>query len=329
MGKKLLLQRRSLLKAIAGTAGLTLAVSTLSTTGQARSWGASDDIATLIDIDLCTGCGACVAACRARNLASIPRPEHPLPRPYPAWVRSRDWSDRTDEISRLTPYNWLFIQSCTITVKGIEKRVYLPRRCLHCTNPQCVTLCSTGSLRQSQEGAVYINSSTCMGDGPCDRACPWGIPQRQSGIGPYLNFVPTYVGNGQTFKCDHCRTLIAAGESPACVAACPNGAMRSGPRDDMVRLAKELADQRSGDIFGIKENGGTNTIYVSSVLFRDIEANMLRQGQVGIGMPSLRPAGASLDKENSLLRAVLLAPVAGAALAGLRMWREKHVRRKP
>ena len=168
-----------------------------------------------------------------------------------------------------------------------------------------------------------------MGDGPCDRACPWGIPQRQSGIGPYLNFAPTYVGNGQTFKCDHCRTLIAAGESPACVAACPNGAMRSGPRDDMVRLAKELADQRSGDIFGMKENGGTNTIYVSSVLFRDIEANMLRQGQVGIGMPSLRPAGASLDKENSLLRAVLLAPVAGAALAGLRIWREKHVRRKP
>ena len=105
--------------------------------------------------------------------------------------------------------------------------------------------------------------------------------------------------------------------------------MRSGPRDEMVRLAKELAEQRGGDIFGMKENGGTNTIYVSSVLFRDIEANMLRQGQVGIGMPSLRPAGASLDKENSLLRAVLLAPVAGAALAGLRMWREKYVRRKP
>lgn len=329
MGNKLLLQRRSLLKAIAGTAGLSLAGTTLPTVGRASTLGASDDRATLIDVDLCTGCGACVAACRTRNLASIPHPDHPLPRPYPSWVRSSDWSDRTDEISRLTPYNWLFIQSCTITVKGLEKRVFLPRRCLHCTNPQCVTLCSTGSLRQSEEGAVYISSSTCMGDGPCERACPWGIPQRQSGVGPYLNFAPTYVGNGQTFKCDHCHTLLAAGESPACVSACPQGAMRTGPRADIIKIAKEMAGQRGGDIFGMKENGGTNTIYVSSVLFRDIEANMLRQGQVGIGRPSLRPAGASLDKENSLLRAVLLAPVAGAALAGLRMWREKYMRRKP
>ena len=329
MANKQLLQRRSLLKAIVGTAGVTLAGTTLSTPGRASTWGEIDDRATLIDVDLCTGCGACVTACRGRNLASIPHPVHPYPRPYPAWVRSSDWSDRTDEISRLTPYNWIFIQSCTITVKGVEKRVFLPRRCLHCTNPQCVTLCSTGSLRQSQEGAVYINRATCMGDGPCERACPWGIPQRQGGVGPYLNFAPKYLGNGQTFKCDYCQSLLAAGENPACVAACPQGAMRTGPRNDIVLQAKALAEKRGGDIFGLKENGGTNTIYVSTVLFRDIEANMLRQGQVGVGMPSLRPAGASMDKENSLLRAVLLAPAAGAALAGLRMWREKQMRRKP
>ena len=329
MANKHLLQRRSLLKAIVGTAGVTLAGTTLSTPGRASTWGEIDDRATLIDVDLCTGCGACVTACRGRNLASIPHPVHPYPRPYPAWVRSSDWSDRTDEISRLTPYNWIFIQSCTITVKGVEKRVFLPRRCLHCTNPQCVTLCSTGSLRQSQEGAVYINRATCMGDGPCDRACPWGIPQRQSGVGPYLNFAPKYLGNGQIFKCDYCQGLLAEGGTPACVAACPQGAMRIGPRNDIVQQAKALAEKRGGDIFGLKENGGTNTIYVSTVQFRDIEANMLRQGQVGGGMPSLRPAGASMDKENSLLRAVLLAPAAGAALAGLRMWREKQMRRKP
>ena len=81
--------------------------------------------------------------------------------------------------------------------------------------------------------------------------------------------------------------------------------MRLGPREKMAKLAKELAEQRGGDIFWAQGNGGTNTIYVSSVLFRDIEANMLRQGKVGFGMPSLCPAGASMDKENSLLRAVL------------------------
>ena len=193
----------------------------------------------------------------------------------PAWVRGNDWSTRRDEVSRLTPYNWLFIQSCSITVNGVERRIYLPRRCLHCLNPQCVTLCSTGSLRQSNEGAVYSHRSTCLGDGPCDRACPWGIPQRQAGVGPYLNLAPRYVGNGQMFKCDYCSSLLKAGESPACVTACPQGAMRIGPREEMATLAKEMAEQRGGDIFGLKENGGTNTIYVSSVLFRDIEANMM------------------------------------------------------
>ncbi|MGD9574864.1 4Fe-4S dicluster domain-containing protein [uncultured Desulfovibrio sp.] len=329
MGNKLFLQRRSVIKAMAGTAGLSLAGAASSLASGVQSHGNGADRATIIDVDLCNGCGACVSACRDRNLSEIPVPTQPIPRPYPAWVRGSDWSTRRDEVSRLTPYNWLFIQSCSITVNGVERRIYLPRRCLHCLNPQCVTLCSTGSLRQSNEGAVYSHRSTCLGDGPCDRTCPWGIPQRQAGVGPYLNLAPRYVGNGQMFKCDYCSSLLKAGESPACVTACPQGAMRIGPREEMATLAKEMAEQRGGDIFGLKENGGTNTIYVSSVLFRDIEANMLRQGKVGFGMPSLRPAGASMDKENSLLKAVLLAPVAGAALAGLRLWRERKMRRKP
>ena len=55
---------------------------------------------------------------------------------------------------------------------------------------------------------------------------------------------------------------------------------------------------------------------------------MLRQGQVGHGKPSLRPAGASMGKENSLLQGVLIAPAVGAALAGVRLWRDKQKRRK-
>lgn len=329
MGNKLLFPRRSFLKAAAGAAGLSLAGSAPSMAAAVQDAGSGDERATIIDVDLCNGCGACVAACRDRNLSGIPLPQRPLPRPYPSWVRSTDWSSHRDDVSRLTPYNWLFIQSCAITVNGVERRIYLPRRCLHCLNPQCVTLCPTGSMRQGREGSVYIQHGTCLGDGPCDRACPWGIPQRQAGVGPYLDFAPRYIGNGLMFKCDYCRTLLKGDESPACVTACPQGAMRIGPRDEMVKLARSLAEQRGGDIFGIKENGGTNTIYVSTVLFRDIEANLLRQGKVGAGMPSLRPAGASMDKENSLLRAVLLAPAAGAALAGLRLWRERQMRRKP
>jgi len=155
------------------------------------------------------------------------------------------------------------------------------------------------------------------------------IPRRQSGVGPYLSFAPRYAGNGQMFKCDYCQDLLAEGKPPACIAACPRQAQRIGPRKDMVRAARVMAEERKGDIFGLNENGGTNTLYVSSLAFRDMEAELLREDQIGYGRPSLRPAGASMDKENRLLGTVLLAPLAGAALAWLRIWREKQKRRRP
>ncbi len=96
----------------------------------------------------------------------------------------------------------------------------------------------------------------------------------------------------------------------------------------MVHRARALAAERGGDIFGLNENGGTNSLYVFSQPFRDVEAELLRQDEIGFGRPSLRPAGASMDKENRLLSTVLLAPLAGAALAGVRLWREKQKRRR-
>ena len=268
-------------------------------------------------------------ACRDRNLEGVPLPVRQPPQPYPSWIRIQDWSGKRDVTDRLTPYNWLYLQSCTVQTEAGARKVFLPRRCMHCINPPCANLCSTGAARQRANGAVYIDHRSCMGDGQCDRACPWMIPRRQSGVGPYLSFAPRYVGNGQMFKCDYCQDLLAEGKPPACIAACPSQAQRIGPREDMVRAARTMAEERKGDIFGLNENGGTNTLYVSSLAFRDVEAGLLREDQIGYGRPSLRPAGASMDKENRLLGTVLLAPLAGAALAWLRIWREKQKRRRP
>lgn len=146
-------------------------------------------------------------------------------------------------------------------------------------------------------------------------------------MGPYLHLAPGYLGYGQTFKCDFCEDIISDGRPPLCVAACPHGAQHFGPHAEMTALARRMAEERHGDLFGLQENGGTCLIYVSSVPFRDIEASLLRQGLVSAGRPSLRPAGASLERENRLVGTVLAAPLAGAALAGLRLlrdhWRDK------
>ncbi len=307
-----------------------LAVSALLPGPEAsRAADAAGSMATVIDVDACDGCGACVTACRARNLARVPLPVRPIPQPYPPGVRIQDWSDRRDATDCLTPYNWLYLQSCTIRTAGGERRIFLPRRCMQCVNPPCVNLCPTGAARQRATGAVYIDGDSCLGDGRCIRFCPWMIPRRQSGVGVYLDLAPRFLGNGRVFKCDYCQDLLALGQAPACVTACPRKAQHFGPRAEMLALADRLVRERNGDIYGINVNGGTNTLYVSALRFRDIEVELLRQDQIGAGRPSRRPAGASMTRENGLLGPVLAAPLAGAGLACLRLWRDRQKGRRP
>lgn len=317
------MERRGFLKSLAG-AGLGAGMlSAWGAATPAQAAGLEDCLAVVVDVDACTGCGACVQACHERAAARVPQPVSPIP--ASRWGRDRkpDWWGRRNVTDRLTPYNWLYLQSCTVQTARGERRVFMPRRCLQCLNPPCVSLCPLGAARQRPTGAVYTEMSLCFGDSQCIAVCPWHIPRLQAGVGPYLHLAPGYLGYGQTFKCDFCEDIISDGKPPLCVAACPHGAQHFGPYAEMTALARRMAEERHGDLFGLQENGGTCLIYVSSIPFRDIEASLLRQGLISAGRPSLRPAGASLERENDLVGTVL----AGAALAGLRLlrdhWRDK------
>ena len=257
------ISRRTFLKgSTAAAAGLLMSAAAPQTIRAAAS---GQPLATLIDVSKCVGCEECVAACSEANATKYPNLQEPIPKMYPPRSKPEDWSTKQDVTHRLTPYNWTFIQSVETEYKGETVSLTMPRRCMHCSNPPCVKLCPWGAAKQLPNGISRIDADVCLGGSKCRKVCPWDIPQRQSGVGLYLDILPSLAGNGVMYKCDRCYDRIAAGEQPACIDACPEGAQTIGPRDQIIESAHRLAKETNGYIYGETENGGTNTIYVSPV----------------------------------------------------------------
>ena len=303
------ISRRSFLK---GGVAVACGVAAAGVPGVAKATEtAKEPLATLIDIRKCVGCGECVEACGEANSAKYPKPKKPFPKMYPKRVPVEDWSEKQDVDDRLTPYNWLFIQTATVKIDGEETELTIPRRCMHCSNPPCVKLCPWGAAQQQKNGISRIDADLCLGGSKCKKVCPWHIPQRQTGTGLYLDLMPSLAGNGVMYKCDRCYDRVAAGESPACIEACPENVQTIGPRDEIIKQAHALAKEINGYIYGETENGGTNTIYVSPVPFEELNKAV----EKGKGRPHLAPAKDAMADANNLTAAMIAAPIAGIAAA--------------
>lgn len=277
------------------------------------------ELATLIDIRKCIGCEACVEACNEVNAAKYPVPQKPFPKMYPGSVKVADWSDpeKREVRNRLTPYNWLYIQEAKIQIDGRETILSFPRRCMHCQNPPCADLCPWGAARKLENGITLIDSGICLGGQKCKDVCPWSIPERQTGVGLYLDLLPSLAGNGVMYKCDRCYDRVAQGELPACIEVCPEEVQSIGPRDEIITEAHRLRDEEGVYIYGEHENGGTNTIYISPVPFETLN----RAIQTGPGRPHLDPVADQMASAERLTKALVIAPLAGLAAAVARIYK--------
>lgn len=90
--------------------------------------------------------------------------------------------------------------------------------CNHCANPACVAACPTGAMYRDEElGVVLHDDGKCIGCGACVWNCPYGA-------------VSLSATTGVSQKCDSCIQRRSRGLQPACVEACPMGALRwEGP----------------------------------------------------------------------------------------------------
>ena len=305
------LTRRNFLVGAASTAGIAAAgLDARAETNGASASAQHAEYATLLDIEKCIGCGQCVEGCRERNGNRYPEVKKPLPVMFPPGTKDEDWSAKRDVDDRLTPYNWLYIESVTVQKNGAPLELHIPHRCLHCTNPPCANLCPWGAAsREPNTGTVSIDSQTCLGGAKCRTVCPWHIPQRQSGVGLYLDLMPRFAGNGVMYKCDRCADSFAHGQLPACVEVCPQQVQTIGPRHEILAQAQKLAQERGAYLYGVTENGGTNTFYLSPVPFSEIA----QQAKPGPGKPTMGPVADSMAQAGNLTRMLMAAPLAGVA----------------
>ena len=93
-------------------------------------------------------------------------------------------------------------------------RHYLSMGCNHCMEPTCMTGCPVDAYsKDGPTGIVRHSADICIGCQYCTWNCSYGVPQ----------YNPE---RGVVGKCDMCYGRLTQGQHPACVSACPEGAIR-------------------------------------------------------------------------------------------------------
>jgi menaquinone reductase, iron-sulfur cluster-binding subunit len=203
----------------------------------------------VIDLDRCTGCGACMVACAAEN--NVP----------PGAARA---TPRTG----LTP---MLVRKLSNNLEGAGRReAFIPLTCMQCgSETPCVSVCPQQAVQVDiATGIVMQMPQRCLGCRYCMVACPyharyfnWWDPKWPAGMEKSLNPGVAVRMRGVVEKCNLCHARLhsakekaaATGKKeidpadyvPACVEACPTGAILFGDlnnADDPVSSAAKSPD---------------------------------------------------------------------------------------
>ncbi len=220
----------------------------------------------VIDLNKCTGCGVCVAACKTELNVAIVGPEEA------AKGRTMLCMDV------FTFYEGEF--------PDVKVR-YMPRPCFHCDNPPCTKVCPVRATYRNEEGLVTQIYPQCIGCRYCQVACPytvkffnWNEPEWPEEMRKALNPDVSVRPVGVVEKCTFCvhrlqkakeqaevedRALEEGDYVPACVESCPANAMYFGDLDNPKHEVSRL--QRSHRAFRVMEDLGTEpkVFYLSEV----------------------------------------------------------------
>jgi formate dehydrogenase iron-sulfur subunit len=260
--------------------------------------------AVLFDTTKCIGCRGCQVACKEEN-RNPAEPTEFFARPggyqNPAALSARTFT--------LVSYHELDVG------QALPKWVFVRRQCMHCVEAACVANCPVNAMQKEDDGTVSYDQTKCIGCGTCVSVCPFGIPVlEQQEAGPRVlkcTFCADRVRDAQapdvlneghptpdvldeSKKARH----LAHGRTPACVAACPTGALQHGDREALLteahRRIRQHPERYVDHVYGESEAGGTAWLYLAAVPFADLRMRTRFEKRAGsaVGLPGTLALGA-------------------------------------
>jgi carbon-monoxide dehydrogenase iron sulfur subunit len=107
-------------------------------------------------------------------------------------------------------------------------RFAVPLQCRHCEDAPCISVCPTGAIHRPEvNGPVLIEQERCIGCKFCLMVCPFGV-------------INVSTDGKVLLKCDLCIERTKAGQEPACVEACPTGALKLADEKELAAHKRQL-----------------------------------------------------------------------------------------
>lgn len=154
--------------------------------------------AIVVKVDKCMGCKACEIACAIRHSVSQDLATAIHENPLP--------------------------QSAVTVEQGNQYAT--PLQCRQCADAPCVAVCPTHALnREDKDSPVVMDYDKCIGCQLCVLACPFGVIRLDE-------------QSHAIVKCDQCAERVKAGQLPACVTACPTGALEFETMESVIDAKK-------------------------------------------------------------------------------------------
>ena len=185
----------------------------------------------IIDLDRCTGCSACVAACYAENNIPLVGKDRSNVGREMSWLRIERYFETNKQTGRLETY-------------------YTPQMCQQCDNAGCEPVCPVFATYQTPDGLNAMIYNRCVGTRYCSNNCiykqrrfNWRSYQFPSPLHMQLNPAVSVRCKGVMEKCTFCQHRIREMEDlakdqgrdvndgeiqTACQQACPTDAISFG-----------------------------------------------------------------------------------------------------